>query len=127
MKPKKGGLGGMLQATANDAKKKDAYSTTLKEEDPPKKKTPKSTGVKGKTGVKEKTDVEKLPSTMTFKQKKQALKQGIRLKNIESKGKETRAEKKARRLAAMKIAGSVAGGLVSSSSAYSQIKKNIKD
>ena len=121
MKPKKGGLGGMLQATANDAKKKDAYSTTLKEEDPPKKKVQKS------TGVKEKTDVEKLPSTMTFKQKKKALKQGIKLKKIESKGKETDAQKKARRVAALKTAGSVAGGLVSASSAYSQIKKNIKD
>ena len=122
MKPKKGGLGGMLQATANDAKKKDAYSTTLKEEDPPKKKK-----VQKSTGVKEKTDVEKLPSTMTFKQKKKALKQGIKLKKIESKGNETDTEKKARRLAALKTAGSVVGGVVSASSAYSQIKKNIKN
>ena len=122
MKPKKGGLGGMLQATANDAKKKDAYSTTLKEEGPPKKRK-----VQKSTGVKEKTDVEKLPSTMTFKQKKKALKQGIKLKKIESKGNQTDAQKKAKRLAAMKAAGKVVGGVVTASSAYSQVKKNIKN
>ena len=112
MKPKKG-LSSILKVAADKAKRQDVYSNKPKE-DKPKEDKPKEVVVS-------KDD------NLTFKQKKQKLKQKAKLNKLESKANMTDADKKKRRGDLGKNVLGIIGGVTTASTAYSKIKKNLKE